>query len=50
MIRNWLLVVATSPALVLWGLDPAVVTPATIGVATIYILLHGAINDYFKLS
>jgi len=45
MIKNWLLIVATSPALVLWGLDPAVVTPITVGVATIYVLLHGAIFD-----
>jgi len=45
MIRNWLLIVATSPALVLWGLDPAVVTPITVGVATIYLLIRGAIKD-----
>jgi len=45
MIRNWLLIVATSPALVLWGADPVVVTPVTVGVATIYLLIHGAIKD-----
>ena len=45
MIKNWLLIVATSPALVLWGADPAVVTPVTVGVATVYAVLHGAIKD-----
>lgn len=45
MIKNWLLIIATSPALVLWGADPAIVTPVTVGVATIYVLLHGAINE-----
>ena len=44
MIKNWLLIVATSPALVQWGADPAIVTPVTVGVATIYVLLHGAIK------